>query len=1277
MSQLPRRLFIVDQSLLQPGGHYFEYSTGIGIGAVACGFEPVILANRALTSHPVSALPDGIELLPTFTHRWHEGAYEGEGRYGPGHLGQELFAVLERYHAAPGDRVLVHTLGWHQAAQIFDRLLATPRSRQDSLPPLAILLRYDPAELDLNMLAVFRDRLKRIAAARLLSDKLFLYSDTDRLTEALSKLFDFPVVTLPIPFNQQVLFDALAASPAKGRSGPLTVTYVGDARDEKGYPLLPAAVAALWRDYVLPGRVRFVLQSNFNMPGGERLAGPARAELERYSAPQVTLIRDPLETRAYYDLIAAADILVIPYDPTRYELRSSGILVEALTAGKVLVTSKGSWMETKVDRSHSVLFEPGQLVPALVEAIETYEELSAGARKIAQRWHTDSSPRNFVGYLDRSMSRPPSAGLTGPSVLFVIDAECILLRNGASRVALNQLGFLFRSGYRVTGLFVSTAADTPQTLFALRRAVERELASLPFYDLHVAGYAPQADGELSDQIYQLARFAGEHSIERDLAGRLGIAVPDLLKQRLADRKPDLVLLNYVFNLPVLDALLLAGVPILCEMHDIQSHQRAIYGQREVDHADLALETALLDRCDHIIALNEREAEWVRQRLPQKPYSYIPITAPVQPARADALLDADTLTQLVARCGCPLLDPGMPAYDPALAKRLDRFAEADLLVVSSAHLANVSGLRWFFDEVFFPYLAGAGTTVLVAGTIADAGGWPDHPNIAFTGLVEHLAPLYAAAKIVILPVIQGAGSPVKTIEALASAKPVVATTVALRGLGEPARRLKPADSPELFGRQIAALLGDPAARFAAGRQALEISEQTMSGADYDRRLDRAIRQLIDPQVPLPAPPERPVASDELVEWKAVLGVVNRAVRALTSDGAIDADGLARLHALLSGPDADGCRALFERRLRGCAEPIALSAAEKILALATKNNGWRHPNGQRQPTGYGRLRFLSGSRLSRQLLLRNGAQYEVEVTTSGSVVSTDFFAILLNGTPLARRETRAHGDWTIHIFPVQMVGEDKAPAACEITLDTLQEFVLEDLQLRRTVDLGAESGLIGGSKVGSLALPLLGSPDLTLRLTVTKSWESAAACFSASLGDMPLRRVLERNVLGATVVEFMSQEFPKTSALRLALPAGVDWPSGSLGFGSVEIAESLLPVTSDGASARAEALQAGRLSLESFVDQISPDGDVLGWARCREIPRLRLRVLAMAGDTVLASTLAGSFRQDLLAAGKGDGYCFFALPVGRESFEAHRDRIRFFLADGQNIVAEMPIPIGAQS
>lgn len=85
-----------------------------------------------------------------------------------------------------------------------------------------------------------------------------------------------------------------------------------------------------------------------------------------------------------------------------------------------------------------------------------------------------------------------------------------------------------------------------------------------------------------------------------------------------------------------------------------------------------------------------------------------------------------------------------------------------------------------------------------------------PRIAFVPDVDELAPLYAAAHAVLVPLRAGGGTKFKTLEGFAHARPVISTRHGVRGLGAVAgEHYLAAETPSEFARAIALLARDRA------------------------------------------------------------------------------------------------------------------------------------------------------------------------------------------------------------------------------------------------------------------------------------------------------------------------------------------------------------------------------------------------------------------------------------------------------------------------------------
>ncbi|HEX8067698.1 MAG TPA: glycosyltransferase [Thermoleophilaceae bacterium] len=119
-------------------------------------------------------------------------------------------------------------------------------------------------------------------------------------------------------------------------------------------------------------------------------------------------------------------------------------------------------------------------------------------------------------------------------------------------------------------------------------------------------------------------------------------------------------------------------------------------------------------------------------------------------------------------------------------------------------ANARGLEWFADEVV-PLLP-AGTTVEVAGRGAD---WlrGRHPGVAVRGMVPDALEFMSRARVVAVPSVTGGGVQIKTLDAIASGVPVVATAVATRGLDDLPGSVAVAPDPEAFAAELVRLAAE--------------------------------------------------------------------------------------------------------------------------------------------------------------------------------------------------------------------------------------------------------------------------------------------------------------------------------------------------------------------------------------------------------------------------------------------------------------------------------------
>lgn len=202
------------------------------------------------------------------------------------------------------------------------------------------------------------------------STHVHFYTDTKELSHDYGLISKSPFGVLPIPFRSEFIE---SSRPAPDQ--PLRLAFFGEARDEKGFPWLPDLIDELMDAYVLPGKVRLLLQANVSAPQYNPRSSQALEKLKRHPRQQVELfgLEAPLSPQEYYRLVSQADVVLLPYDRNRYRACSSGTLAEAIAGGRPAIVPANSWMSS-------------QLAPGIGETFHDYESFVAGVKRVIDNY---------------------------------------------------------------------------------------------------------------------------------------------------------------------------------------------------------------------------------------------------------------------------------------------------------------------------------------------------------------------------------------------------------------------------------------------------------------------------------------------------------------------------------------------------------------------------------------------------------------------------------------------------------------------------------------------------------------------------------------------------------------------------------------------------------------------------------------------------------------------------------------------------------------------------
>jgi hypothetical protein len=334
--------------------------------------------------------------------------------------------------------------------------------------------------------------------------------------------------------------------------------------------------------------------------------------------------------------------------------------------------------------------------------------------------------------------------------------------------------------------------------------------------------APRPLQQAVDRVRTAVRSgqAVDHSLGRELDDAQQVHLHDVLQRE----RPDVVMFSSPFSVPAVRHLpdSVRAAVLIC--HDVVSaratHLRARGYQVSPPDYDEANESGAMLGMSAVAAIQWDDAEVFRRLAPED-------------------------TEVVV---CPVAVRALPApRDP----RPDR-----CLFVGSGSLPNVDGLNWFL-QACWPAIRTAHPTaeLHVVGTVCARVG-PVPAGVVLRGEVAELAPEYARASVVLVPLRTGSGLKVKIVEGICNGAAVVATEVGAQGLS----RLWPvpflvADDAAAYSAAVVQVLADPALRRhleqAARATAAQFSPER-AFADLDRHLARrgALRRA-------PDDPPRPV------------------------------------------------------------------------------------------------------------------------------------------------------------------------------------------------------------------------------------------------------------------------------------------------------------------------------------------------------------------------------------------------------------------------------------
>ena len=322
---------IIDPCLFSLGGHEVVMDHFMCQQAQVNGYEPLVLAHKNLdASVPFPCLP-----IFEFNPYHSDGANLKKDQQAFRLGNQSTFATLQKVlpspRIAPKSVVVLHTACANILLGVV--LWLSKLNRPDiSLKAVfrwSIGHRYSSHEFGLQCFKQVFTRLKQLPNYQ-------LFVDSNSLQQHFQEFFpqNYAHTPIGVHFTHAPILPTDPPKPKKRH----TFVFAGTPYKSKGGTLLCPAIRAHCQQFP---EDRFCI----HVCG---LTPPQRKQFENLPSQQVMLTYDFLHGAAYHNFIMQGDILLIPYNPKDYALRTSHILIEALGMGKAVIVSPHPWLQEQV-----------------------------------------------------------------------------------------------------------------------------------------------------------------------------------------------------------------------------------------------------------------------------------------------------------------------------------------------------------------------------------------------------------------------------------------------------------------------------------------------------------------------------------------------------------------------------------------------------------------------------------------------------------------------------------------------------------------------------------------------------------------------------------------------------------------------------------------------------------------------------------------------------------------------------------------------------------------
>jgi glycosyltransferase involved in cell wall biosynthesis len=306
---------------------------------------------------------------------------------------KDIEKVMGKLKPTPNDTILINSLRPNQFLAFIKWI---KQHEQIKLPNIIIILHFTSA-LNNRSGRVFKSEYKE-AFGHLRNiigkNRIRIFADTVELVNEFRELGAPEIFLAPIPvFLTGAPIAENKRTSKTDSKDKITVSFVGQARKDKGFHLLPNIIEVIL-PYIKLGKASVKIQVNDEV-SKDKLN---KAIVNQLIGMGCEIIEGNLNPTEYMDLIIGSDIILLPYIGDAYKSQSSGIFAEAMALGKIVVTHEGTWMAKQINKRDASVGETNlhDLKGDLNHYLNNYQSTKPMWDEFSKNWISNQNAIKFT-----------------------------------------------------------------------------------------------------------------------------------------------------------------------------------------------------------------------------------------------------------------------------------------------------------------------------------------------------------------------------------------------------------------------------------------------------------------------------------------------------------------------------------------------------------------------------------------------------------------------------------------------------------------------------------------------------------------------------------------------------------------------------------------------------------------------------------------------------------------------------------------------------------------